>query len=178
MLLRRVASLDDDQSPVIEGPNATSVEITIDVRAAQLRNSLAVINEATCNGAEVAVRMLDDRLQDRRRPALALRAKVVIPFLDRPAVVAAFHDLVDHLPQILADFAAPAVSRLAIEAEAPQLPETIGVDLRMSALHVHEGIALRHAVALARRWVVHVNPQHLREDARQILADDEFVGDA
>src|SRR5688500_13467616 len=111
--------------------------------------------------------MLDDRLQDRRGPAFTFRPEVVVAFLDRPAVVAALFDLVDHLPQVLTDFAAPAIARLAVEAEAPQLPQAVGVDFPMGALHVHERIVLRHAVvppgAYATRLAffrrIDVNPQ-------------------
>ena len=57
-------------------------------------------------------------------------------FHDGPAVVAAFFDLVDHLPQILADFAAPEIAGLAVEAEAPQLPQAVGVDFGAGAFGV------------------------------------------
>ena len=44
---------------------------------------------------------------------------------DAPAVVAALLDLVDHLPQVLADFAGPQLAGLAVEAEPPHLPQAI-----------------------------------------------------
>src|SRR5471030_3032258 len=92
------------------------------------------------------MRMFDDGLEDRRRPLLAFRAKGIIPFHDRPAVVAALFDLVDHLPQILADFAAPEIAGLAVEAVTPQLSQAVGVDFVASALGVDERVVLGDAV--------------------------------
>ena len=131
--------------------------------------------------------MLDDRLENRRRPLLAFRAKFVRAFHDGPAVVAAFLDLVDHLPQILADFAAPKVAGPAIEAEAPQLAQAVGVDFGPGLVPgsflegydlADERIVLRDAVRLAGRRIIDIDAQQLGEDARQILADVVCVGDA
>src|SRR5206468_2055159 len=92
-------------------------------------------------------------------------------------------DLVNHLPQILADLAAPALARLAIEAEPPELPQAKRVHLR-PRLAVRqrwcsgEWIVLRNAVGLARRRMIDVDAQELGMDAAQVLADVGLVRDA
>src|SRR5581483_7305696 len=98
-------------------------------------------------------------------------------------------DLVDHLPQILADLTAQAVAALAVEAEAPQLPQAVGIDFGSSARRFDEGVIRGDAVAAAAdaTWlviaarlanIIDVDAQHLGKDAGQILADVELVGDA
>src|SRR5579872_7265777 len=110
-------------------PNATGVEVAIEVMAGQLGQALAVVDEAAGERAEVGVVVLDQRGQDFRRAELPLGAEGMIAYADAPAVVAAALDLVDHLPQVLPDFTRPEVARLAIEAEAPRLPQAIRVQL-------------------------------------------------
>src|SRR5437660_6165108 len=122
--------------------------------------------------------MLDNRLVDRRGALLAFRAEGMRAFHDGPAVVAASFDLVDHLPQILADFAAPEVAGLAIEAVAPKLPQAVSVNLGASTFGFDEGIVLRNAVRLAGWRIIDIDAQQLGEDAGKVLADIEFVGDA
>src|SRR5213593_3895212 len=90
--------------------------------------------------------MLQHRFEDRRRSLFAFGAEVVQAFHDGPAVVAALLNLVDHLPQVLADFAAPEVAGFAIEAVAPQLAQAIGPDFGAGAFRTHERIVLGHAV--------------------------------
>ena len=109
-------------------------------------------------------------------------------FLDRPAVVAAFFDLVDHFPEILADFAAPEVAGLAVEAEAPQLPQTVGVDFGPSVFVFDERVVLGDRVIFRQLAaelfrvrafrIVHVDAEQLGEDAAEVLADGVLVGDA
>src|SRR5262245_45853589 len=104
---------------VAQSPDATRIEIAIKIGAFKLFQALAVINEPAGDAAKRGVIVLDDWLEDRRRPLFSLRPKRMSTFLDRPAVVAALFNLVDHLPQILADFAAPKITRLTVEAVAP-----------------------------------------------------------
>src|SRR5262245_40911358 len=102
--------------------------------------------------------MLDDRLEDGRRPLLPLGAEGVVALHDTPAVVAALLDLVDHLPQVLADLAGPQVRTGTVEAELPRLPQAVRPDLPARPLRPDEGIILRGRVALALRRAVHVDP--------------------
>src|SRR5437867_3915907 len=92
------------------------------------------------------MRMFHYRLENRRRPFLAFGPEIVGAFHDRPAVIAALFDLVDHLPQILADLAAPDVAGLAVEAVAPQLPQAIGVDFGAGAFPFDERVIFGDAV--------------------------------
>src|SRR5204863_7017477 len=115
---------------VTEHPDAAGVVITINVRPLQFRIPLAVVDEPAGEGAELGVIVLDDRGQDRRRPGLAFRAERVCPFLHAPAVVAALLDAVDHLPQVLPDFARPQIAGRGVEADLPALADAVGVNLR------------------------------------------------
>src|SRR5205823_4928972 len=107
----------------------------------------------------------------------ALGPEFVRAFHDGPAVVAAFLNLVDTLPQILADFAAPQVAGLAVEAVAPKLTQSVGVYLGASLLAVFQrqkfdvGVVLRNTVRFAGRRAVHVDAQELGENTAQVLAD-------
>src|SRR5437016_4503758 len=90
--------------------------------------------------------VLDDRLQDRRRPLLALGAKRMAAFHDAPAVVAAFFDLVDRFPQILADLAGPQIAGRGVEADLPRLPDAIRPDLAARPLMIGKRIVGGNAV--------------------------------
>src|ERR1017187_1339839 len=81
-------------------PDPSRVKISVYVMLIKLLETLAGVNEPSGDGAEIGGRMLDDGLEDRRRALLAFGTKVVRAFHDGPAVVAAFGDPVDHLPQI------------------------------------------------------------------------------
>src|SRR5262249_36141657 len=58
-------------------PNSAGVEVSVNVLALKLLQTLPVIYEAAGDRAEIAVRMLDDRLEDRRRSLLAFRPEIV-----------------------------------------------------------------------------------------------------
>src|SRR5262245_28590389 len=123
---------------VTKHPDPARVEIAVDIGASQLLEALAVIDVSARQRAEIGVRMLDDRLEDRRRPFLAFGPERMRPFHDAPAIVAALLDLVDTLPEVLANFADPEIARLAIEAELPGLTEAIGPGFRHGALVIEE----------------------------------------
>src|SRR5437879_4269352 len=121
--------------------------------------------------------MLDDRREDRRRPLLAFGPEGVRAFLHAPAVVAAALDLVDHLPQVLADLAAPQVPGLAVEAELPRLPQAVGVDLRPGPFGLDEGVVFGNGVSEAAVGPVDVDTQDAAEQVADVLAGLQLVGD-
>src|SRR5690349_16456906 len=112
--------------------------------------------------------MFDDGLEDGRRADLAFGAEGVRPLHHAPAVVAAFFDLVDHVPKVLADFARPEVAGLAVERESPRLPQAVSVDFREGPLGARERVVERNAVILARSGVVDIEAENLGENARQV----------
>src|SRR5690242_13058970 len=119
-----------------------------------------MINVAAGDAAELDMRMLDDRLEDRRRSQLALRPKRMRGFAHAPAVVAAALDSQNRFPQILADFAGPQIAAFGIEAELPRLPQAIGPDLGPRSGQADKGIVFRNAVRPAVGWMIDVDPQH------------------
>src|SRR5262249_13192180 len=111
-------------------------------------------------------------------PLLALRAEGVATLHHAPAVVAAFLDPVNHLPEVLPHLAAPQRARLFVEAVLPRLAQAVGVDLRPGALRRAEGVVLRDGVVLTRVGLIHVDAQQRAEQVAEVLAGLELVGDA
>src|SRR5437763_2702363 len=101
---------------ILEGPDAARVVVAVDVMVVEALEAFAVIDEAAGDGTEVGVIVLDDRHEDRRRPAWPFGPERMGPFENAPAVVAALLDLVNLLPQVLADVAAPEIARALVEA--------------------------------------------------------------
>src|SRR5262249_13614485 len=134
---------------VAHPPDPAGVEVAVEVGPREVLQALAAVDVAARQAAELGVRVFEDGRQDRRRPLLAVRAEGVVALHDRPAVVAALLDAVDHFPQVLPDLAAPQLTRLAVEAELPRLPQAVGPDLRAGAFGANERVVLRHAVRLA-----------------------------
>src|SRR5436190_375746 len=115
---------------VAQQPDAACIIVAVNVGPLQVGQAIGVINVATGQRAELRVFMLDDGRQDRRRAELALRTERMAAFLDAPTVIAAFLELVNRLPEVLAHLADPQVSRRLIEAKLPRLAQAIGIDLR------------------------------------------------
>src|SRR4030095_5641739 len=92
-------------------------------------------------------------------------------------IVASLLDPVNHLPQVLADFAAPQVTARAVEAVPPELPQAIGPRFRPRACRADKWIVFGNAVALAGLGMIDIEPEELAVNARQVLADLQLVGD-
>src|SRR5262249_15209589 len=133
---------------VAKGPDSARVEVTVDVGADEVFQTLAVIDVAAGQRTEVRVRSLDDGRQDRRRAALALGPERGRCLNTAPAVVAALLDLDDRLPQVLADLTDPQVPGLAVEAVPPRLAQAIRPHLGPRPLLGDERIVLRNAIVL------------------------------
>ena len=71
-----------DQLPVVadlvslmaKPPDAPGVIVSVDVGPGDFRQPLAAIDKASGDGAEIGVAVLDDRLQNGRRPQAAIGA--------------------------------------------------------------------------------------------------------
>src|SRR5262245_55732689 len=98
------------------------------------------------------------------------------PFLNGPTVIPSFLDLVNHFPQVLADFAAPEIAGGPIKAEAPKLSQAVSVNLWPGAFGIHKGIIFGNAVTFIAGGVVHVDAERFGVNAGEVLADVEFVG--
>src|SRR5262245_19941390 len=124
------------------------------------------------------MRMFDDRLENRRGTLFAIGTEGMRTFVDAPAVVAATFDLVDRLPQILADFAGPEVAGLPVKAELPSLAETVRPQLRPRARHLDQRVILRNAVIAACIRMIDVDTNDAGEQVADILPGLELVGNA
>src|SRR5262249_44437496 len=114
---------------VTEHPHAAGVVVAVDVGSVQLGVLLAVVDEAACEGTELGGIVLDNGLEDWRRPFLAFGPERVASLADAPAVVTALLDEVHRLPQILPDFAGPQIAGCGIEADLPRLANAVAPDL-------------------------------------------------
>src|SRR5439155_21289699 len=64
----------------LQFPDPSGVEVAVNVFALQLRQTLAVIDEAASDRAKIRVRVFNNRLEDRRRPFLTLGPEIVRAF--------------------------------------------------------------------------------------------------
>ena len=98
------------------------------------------------------------------------------PFLDRPAVVAAFLHAIDHLPQLPADIADPEIAGGPIEAHAPGVAKSVGINLRPSLRDADERVVRRNRVRLAAFGAIDVDAQDRRQQIADVLARIQSVG--
>src|ERR1051326_869611 len=137
-----------------------------------------MVDVTTDKRTEIGVRLFDDWFDDGRGTLLAFRTEGVRAFHDAPAVVAAFFDLVDVLPEILADVATPQVAVLGVKAERPRLAQAVRPDLAASALGLHKGIVLGDAVRLVLGGMIDVDAENRGKDVADVLTGFKLVGDA
>lgn len=109
---------------VAQHPDFSGVVVAVDVRSHQFRQSLAAIDPTASDRSKVRMRMLDDRRDELRGTFRPFGTERVSSFSNAPAIVATFLDEVDHLPQVLSDFAAPHLTGRRVERELPNLPMT------------------------------------------------------
>ena len=159
-------------------PDAPGVIVSVDVGPGDFRQPLAAIDKASGDGAEIGVAVLDDRLQNGRRPQAAIGPEGVAALLDAPAVVASRLDQIDHLPQVLAHFPGPQISGPAVEVHLPDLAQAVSPYLRTGALPAHEGVVLGNSVAHSGIGAVDVDPQNGGKQVGDILSGVQLVGDA
>ncbi len=114
--------------------------------------------------------VFEHRFDEVRAGTAAAGAERVLPFTQRPAVVAPLGDDVDLFPQVLADVRCPEVPRLAVEGDPPQVAESGRPDFRRVARLADVGIVFRNAVAHVRGRVIDVDPQDLPQQRVALLA--------
>ncbi len=122
--------------------------------------------------------MFDDRRDKGPGSARPPRPERMRAFVDAPTVISPLVNDVDHLPQILADFAPPHRPRLAIEAEFPDLPMAVRIDLGPSAGDMDERIAGRNAIGFLCATGIHVDTENGPQQVAEILSGLKLVGDA
>src|SRR5262249_21566232 len=129
-------------------PQLARYPVAADIGADQVLELLAVVDVAAGDGRRLGVRKAQRRRQNRRRPAPAFGANLLRPFHDRPAVVAAALDAVNHLPQLPADVADPEIAGGRVDAHAPGVAEPVSPDLRPGPRRFHKWIVGGHGVSL------------------------------
>ncbi len=118
------------------------------------------------------MRIFDDGFNEAR--TVRARFEMMKSFAHRPAVVAAFDDKIDFLPQILPDIAGPKIAGLAVPTESPEIAQAGSPDFFAHAVAlrfgyerivrwdaVFEGAAIASASRLCAG--IDVNAQQLRE---------------
>ncbi len=97
-------------------------------------------------------------------------------FADAPAVVAALLNDVDHLPQVLPDFAAPQRAVFRSETELPELAMPVRPDFVPGVIDSHKRVVVRNSVRQRIRATVDVNPQNGAEQIGDVLPGLSSVG--
>ena len=111
---------------------------------------LAVVDDAAGQRPGFRVVVFDGRLDERRRPGLAVEVERVAALRHAPAVVVALLDEVRLLPQVLAVVADPEVAGLRVVADAPRVAQAVGPRLGREALVIDERVVLRDASTACR----------------------------
>src|ERR1035441_5518241 len=181
---------------VAKSPEGAEVVVAINVNAVESRGLLAVINVAADHAEADAVvgkhrlrlkvwtmRIFDDGsnvFHTVRTGFVKMRA-----FADVPAVIAALHNQIHFLPQILADIADPERAGLAVKTVTPRVAQAVGVNFmtRARTVLMRKRIVLGNAVAQFVRAVAVANPvtgvdvktQHFCEQGGGALAAAERI---
>src|SRR5262245_61027446 len=119
---------------VLEGPELVGHVVGIQVVTLELGDARPAIHGAARDRLADIVVVLPDRFDVLRPWAGALGPERVQPLTTVPAVVAARHEDVDFLPQILTDVPAPKRSSLPVERDPPRVAHAVAPDLRAGAL--------------------------------------------
>src|ERR1019366_8823875 len=107
-------------------PDFARHPVAAQVDAGEFLQTFATVDIPAGDGGRLGVGKVQGRGDDRRGAAFAFGAHRLRAFHDRPAIVAAFLDAIDHLPLLPADIADPEIAGRAIEAHAPGIAEAIG----------------------------------------------------
>lgn len=97
------------------------------------------------------------------------------PVTITPAVVSAFDDDVDLLPEILTDVGTPELAGVGVKGKAPRIPKTEGVDLVPDGLLVEEGIVRGDGVGQGAETIVHVDAEDLAVQHPRVLSESERI---
>src|SRR5262249_39807742 len=140
---RQLAVPGDAAVLVADAPDFARGPVAVEVRPAQLRELVPVVDEAAGERAHVRGRVLDGRFGDRRRAGLAGGVERVAALDDAPAVVGAALHQVRLLPQVLPVVADPQVVGLAVDVQPPRVAEAVRPRLGTYAGRVHERVVRR-----------------------------------
>jgi hypothetical protein len=154
------------------------VVIAVDVGSGQFGKSATAIDEAPGDRAKIAVGMFEDGGENGGGAAGAFGAKRVRAFTDAPAVVASAFNPQHHFPEILSDVAPPEIASLAVEAELPELPEAVSVNLGAGVGLVEEGVVGGDGVGAGGVAAVDIDAEQAGEQIVESLAGLAFIGDA
>ena len=162
----------------LQCPDLARVVVTVNVVTSQFRQPRAVINEAAGDRSKIVMRVLDDRLDEFARTFGPLRPERVPAFPDTPAVIAAALDDVNHLPQVLPDFAGPHRSVGRVPAELPDLAMTVRPDFRASICDADERVVFGNGVRQVAGLMINVQPEDRAKQVADVLSGFPLIRDA
>src|SRR5262249_32742993 len=135
--------------------------VAVEVRPAQFRQLLAIVNEPARERPRFAVVMFEGRIDNWRRPAFAIGVEGMAALGDAPAVVGPLLEEIHLLPQILAVLSDPDVAGLLVHRHAPRIAEAVRPDFGTGILEIDEGIVRRHRVGLTGGRMIDVDTEDL-----------------
>ena len=122
------------------------------------------------------MRQGDVRGPDRRGSPLGVGPYVAGAFFDRPAIITAGTNPVNHFPSFPADIPDPQIAGRRVKTHPPRVAKPIGINLGPSAVQVDERVIRRDRIAASLVGVIDVDSQNRGVDIADILAVIEHVG--
>src|SRR5262245_57722519 len=123
-----------------QAPHRSRNEVGVEVHAFEFRQFRSAVDAPARDAPAVGVRVFDDRFDEVGARSGAVRAEGMLAFANAPAVVAAAHDDVDFLPELLADVADPYFTGRLVEAHPPWVANAVGPNLSAGAFAIDERV--------------------------------------
>src|SRR6516162_8840255 len=129
-------------------PDFSCHPVAANIGSREILEFLATIYIAAGDRGSLAVREVEGRRQNRRRAPFAFRTNRLPSLHDRPTVIPASSNTVDHLPGFPANIANPQITCGPIKAHTPRIAQAVGPDFGPRPRRVHERIVGWHRVRL------------------------------
>jgi len=144
---------------VPERPDASGQVIAINIGAGQFGQPGAYIKPAAGDARRLRMRVSDDGRDDRAGAWHRVRFHGLRAFGDRPTVITAAFNAVDHFPHFPTDIARPEVGGAGAEGNLPRVPQSIGPDLAAGSRGADKRVVTRNSIRETGIPAVDVDPQ-------------------
>ena len=152
-------------------PKLAGLPVAIHVSAAQFGQFPTVIDHTAGNAGGFAVRQRNERLQNGTRTWFEVRAHMSVrPFGDRPAVVAARLDAIDHFPLFPAHVPHPKIAGCPVKTHPPRIAQTKRINFRARAGNLEKRIVRRDRVRVCPLAAIDIDAQDAGEQVADVLA--------